>query len=85
VTTFGERLRALRLAAGMTQQALADSAGLAVSAVRVYEQGGRKRGEPTWASAIKLADALGVSLDRLAGREPPAGEPPKAPKRRRGR
>jgi transcriptional regulator with XRE-family HTH domain len=58
--TFADRLRGLREAAGLTQAALADAAGLSLGAVRNYEQGIR---EPYWAAVFKLADALGVSCE----------------------
>jgi transcriptional regulator with XRE-family HTH domain len=58
--TFADRLRELREAAGLTQEALADATGLSLGAVRNYEQGIR---EPYWSTIFKLADALGVSVE----------------------
>ena len=66
---FSERLKQLRAAAGITQQRLADLAGLSIGAIREYEQHLRY---PILPNAAALADALGVTLDELAGREPPA-------------
>ncbi len=63
--TFAARLKRLREAAGWTQDLLADRAGLSVAAVRQWEQGRR---EPSLGMARRLAEALGVSLDRLAGK-----------------
>ncbi len=74
---FGERLKALRAAAGLSQPALADRAGVSVSAVRQFEYGLR---EPAFGTLVKLAEALGVSLDAFKdGAAPPtkaAGGPP---------
>jgi transcriptional regulator with XRE-family HTH domain len=72
---FGEQLRRLRGAAGLTQEALARKAGVTVKTVHNLERragwGGR-----SWQTAVKLAEALGVSLDEFRDR------PAAAPKRR---
>ena len=39
MTTFGEKLRELRDAAGMTQTAMSEAAGVPIGTVRDYEQG----------------------------------------------
>jgi transcriptional regulator with XRE-family HTH domain len=57
--TFPEKLRELRAASRMTQQALADRAGMPLGTLRNFEQGIRT---PMLATAAKLAKALGVSL-----------------------
>lgn len=57
---FGQRLRALRVAAGLTQEGLAEKTGLRYQLIAKYERGAT---DPSWATALKLADALGVSLD----------------------
>jgi transcriptional regulator with XRE-family HTH domain len=64
MATFGERLRELRLAAGLTQQGLADAAGLPLGSIRNYEQGQR---ECYWYALFQLARGLGVSADAFAG------------------
>lgn len=51
---------------GMTQQALADAAGVGISSVKKAEGGGPLR--PL--TVAKLAKALGVSVDELRGRRP---------------
>ena len=56
---FAERLKALCAAAGLSQPALAERAGLSVSAVRQFEYGRR---EPAFGTLVKLAKGLGVSL-----------------------
>ncbi|CAA9389496.1 MAG: hypothetical protein AVDCRST_MAG03-495 [uncultured Rubrobacteraceae bacterium] len=55
---FGERLRALREAAGFTQEELASRAGLTAKAVSALERGERKRPYPH--TVRSLADALGL-------------------------
>lgn len=56
---FGERLRRLRVAAGLSQEALAERAGLSAQAIGALETGKRRRPYPNTVSA--LADALGLS------------------------
>jgi transcriptional regulator with XRE-family HTH domain len=60
MTSFGEKLRELRAAAGLTQEQLASSAGVPVGTIRDYEQGRR---DPLLSKAQRLARALQVSLD----------------------
>jgi len=55
---FGERLRALREGAGLTQEELAAKAGLTAKAVSALERGERKRPYPH--TVRSLADALGL-------------------------
>ena len=56
---LGNRIRALRKARGLSQERLAEGAGLH----RTYV-GGVERGErnPTLSTMIRIADSLGVSL-----------------------
>lgn len=72
------RLRELRTAAGLTQQGLAQAAGLSVSLIAQIEQGSTS--DPKLSTATAICRALGVSIDKLAGLE---GEPRAAPRRRR--
>jgi transcriptional regulator with XRE-family HTH domain len=65
---MGERLQALRKAAGMSQSDLARAIGVSVKTYQPWDQGKRTF---TFETAVKLADALGVTLDELAGRKPP--------------
>ena len=53
----------------LSQSQLARAAGVPVGSWRGWEQGRRTM---LVDAAIKLADALGVTPDELAGREPPA-------------
>jgi transcriptional regulator with XRE-family HTH domain len=61
-TIFAARLRALRERAGLTQQALADAAGLHRVQVARFEAG---RFAPRWDAVQALADALGVGLEEF--------------------
>jgi transcriptional regulator with XRE-family HTH domain len=65
-TPFGQRLRSLRLAAGLTQASLAERAGVGVSSVRDYERG---RDEPRWRSLMKLLRVLGFDLLEPSARD----------------
>ncbi|MCC2627565.1 MAG: hypothetical protein K0S14_1215 [Thermomicrobiales bacterium] len=56
---FGERLRRLRVAAGLSQEALAERSGLSVQAIGALETGKRRRPYPHTLAA--LADALGLT------------------------
>jgi transcriptional regulator with XRE-family HTH domain len=64
---MGQRLQQLRQAKEMTQTELAEAAGVPVGTLRCWEQGRRV---PLFDAAIRLARALGVSLDELAGEVP---------------
>lgn len=57
---FGARLKELREQAGMTQQQLADAAGMHRFGVSKLEQGLR---EPSWATVRAICKALGVSCE----------------------
>jgi predicted ATPase/transcriptional regulator with XRE-family HTH domain len=65
-TAFGAALRSMRLAAGLSQGALAERAGLSEKAVGALERGDRTSPRP--ATVVLLAQALGASpaeRDRL--------------------
>lgn len=74
MTTLPGRLRALRLAAGLTVPALAQRANLTRQAVHAIEAGTRA---PSLETARLLCRALGASLDALVA-------PEIEPQRRRG-
>jgi HTH-type transcriptional regulator/antitoxin HipB len=57
---LGDRLRSLRVAEGLTQQALAERTGLSRSGVAHAEQGAHDR--LSWRIVRALVDALGVEL-----------------------
>lgn len=58
----GQRIKTLRIAAGMTQKQLAEAVGLTEPAIRNYERGIRS---PKPAIIAKIASALEVSPDSL--------------------
>jgi transcriptional regulator with XRE-family HTH domain len=64
-----KNLKLLRAKKGWSQQRLAEAAGLSYATITKLEQGRGK--EPAIHSMVKLADALGVTLDDLIGRTPP--------------
>ena len=59
---IGKRIRIARLKAGMTQELLAEKAGLSTTHMSNIETGSSKLSLP---AIISLADALGVSVDEL--------------------
>lgn len=66
--TFHDRLRAIRLERGLTQQQLADAIGVTKSTMAKYDRGAL---EPNLTNVCRIADALNVSLDYLVyGKEP---------------
>jgi transcriptional regulator with XRE-family HTH domain len=76
-TGFATRLRELREAAGLTQAQLAERSGMHTHGVTKIEQGDR---EPSWATVLALAGALGVNVSVFA-----AGVTEQEPDRPRGR
>jgi len=64
-STFGANLQSLRELRGLTQAELGKRAGLAAASISHFETGQRM---PSLESLVKLADALGVSVDVLLGR-----------------
>ena len=60
-----ERLRELRKEQDLTQEAVANGAGLVLRSYRRYEMGER---EPVASTLILLADFYHVSIDYLVGR-----------------
>ena len=76
----GKTLQRLRLEKGLSQSELAQLAGVPFRSLQNYEQGHR----PTsFEAAAKLAKALEVSIDVLAGLAQPATEAELKPKRKR--
>ena len=68
---MGTRLKSLREAAGLSQVKLAAAAGVSPRALQNWEYGTRTF---DFEAAVKLSQALGCSLDVLAGLAEP--EPP---------
>jgi transcriptional regulator with XRE-family HTH domain len=91
-SAFGSTLKALREAAAMTQQQLADKAGMHRFGIAKLEQGVR---QPSWDTVQALAAALGVDCTAFAAAQPVAqaakpGRPRKAepeppPAKKKGR
>jgi transcriptional regulator with XRE-family HTH domain len=80
---FRNALKQFREREGLTQEALAQQAGMSVGTVRNYEQGIRL---PTFPQVVKLATALGVSCMDFARCEDVTTEPaPEPAPKRRGR
>ena len=61
---FQESLKAFRLRSGMTQQHLASQVGVRSETIGNWERGAR---QPSFEYLIKIASALGVSIDTLLG------------------
>jgi transcriptional regulator with XRE-family HTH domain len=70
---MGKSFKRLREAAGLSQAQLARKCGVPVGSYQQWEQGRRT---PLLDAAVRIAEALDVSLDDLAGIGPP-------PRRRR--
>lgn len=62
----GSALRRLRLDAHLSQSALAERAGISKRSIAAYES---EEAQPSVSAAMRLADALCVSLDELVGRD----------------
>ena len=82
MSTFSERLRALRNRKGWSQQRLAEELKTSKSSVNMYERGER---EPGFEMMEAIADTFNVDMDYLMGRSdierrtpiiPPAAIPP---------
>ena len=70
--SFGSHLRALREGASFSRAGLARRAGVPVSTLRNWEA---DRGMPGLPACLRLAEVLGVPVERFAeGVEDPAGE-----------
>lgn len=73
--SFDHTLKSLRLARGLTQQALAEQAKLKALQIRRYEAG---KSQPMLDAIQALALALGCSTDELIFGEQPRGAQQKA-------
>jgi len=78
--TMGTRLQRLRKAAGFSQATLAKATGIPASTIKNWEQGRRS---PLLDTAARIARALGVSLDDLAGDAGEEERPKRARKKKR--
>lgn len=59
-----KKLKYFREKANLSQAQLAKSAGIAVNSYQRYEYGER---EPKISTVIRMADALGITIDELCG------------------
>ena len=64
--TLGQRIKLIRTHKGISQVELAKRCDLTRQTINNYEKDQR---EPTLLNAMCIADALGVSLDFLVGKE----------------
>lgn len=62
---LGKAIRQLRKEDGMTQEALAQEAGVTVGHMSMIERG---HSNPTWGTLRGIARALGTSMGELANR-----------------
>lgn len=62
----GQEFKALRQGAGLTQQALGDLAGTSRRAIAKYEDGDIDLGRIEVKTAIKLAEALKIPIERFS-------------------
>lgn len=70
LTGFAKNLKRIREERGLKQTELATKIKVTSQTISAYEKGGGEKGKnPTLEKAIDIADALGVSLDELCGRE----------------
>jgi transcriptional regulator with XRE-family HTH domain len=76
---LSSELKRLREGAGLTQEALAQKAGMSVGNVRNYEQGIRL---PSFPAVVKLCAALGVDCTAFAKCEDVKNEPEEKPARK---
>lgn len=58
--TLGQRVQAIRNELGMSQEEMAERAGISANALRTIEQ---DRGNPTAATLTRLCSILNVSID----------------------
>ncbi len=64
---IAKRLKELRKKTGLSQQKLAEKAGLSYNTITKIEQGAATK--PTIQTMIKIADAFKISIDELVGRK----------------
>lgn len=60
---LGAAIRELRAERGMTQEAVAQSAGITVAHLSGIERG---HANPSWGAVVAIAEALGVSVVEVA-------------------
>lgn len=78
---MGKRLQQLRRRAGLSQSQLARAADVPIGSLRNWEHGRRT---PLLDAAARIAKAIGVSLDELAGIGQSEQAPAKKTRKRKG-
>lgn len=68
--SISDRLRAVRLAAAMTQEQVAEKSGMHVTQYNAYERG---RSRPADATLKRIATALNVPVHELSATSPRSG------------
>ena len=63
-TAFARRVTERRIELGMSQRDVADASGLTQAAICHFERGRR---EPNLVNALRVAKALGTTIDHLVG------------------
>lgn len=76
--SFGARLRELRLASGLSQEALAERCGVGQGRISQWESG---TNAPLITQTVKLAEALGVGIEELV--KPPSPPPKRSTGKKR--
>jgi transcriptional regulator with XRE-family HTH domain len=66
----GARIKAWREAKGWSQQELADAVGVTHAAVYQWEDTGENKTTPSLAKLEKVAEAIGITMERFYGRIP---------------
>lgn len=66
----GQELKALRMGAGLTQQALGDMAGTSLRSIAKYEAGDIDLGQIEVKTAIRLARALKIPVEKFGDSAP---------------
>lgn len=74
MSSFSQRLHAVRRSKNVTQKQLADLLGVQQGQISYYETG---KDEPSDTVKERIAEILGTSLDYLDGKTPVQGESPK--------
>lgn len=65
---IGDRIRDFRQAKRLSQERLADLAGVRIATVSDWETG---KNYPEFAALLKIAEGLGVAIDEILGRQQP--------------
>ena len=72
---IGKELQKARLAVGLSLRELEKRSGMSASQISQIETG--RRADPGFSTVLRLAKALEVSMDALAGLKEPRAHPPR--------